>query len=163
MERGHEKDQPLVVRHGPADDEDAGKVGPAVASATATAAGAGIGALLGPVGALIGAAAGALGGWWAGRAVNDAVGDFNDEDDAYYRHVHEQSERAAHPYERSRNLYHFGHVAARNPEYESRGFSDVEADLSKAWLDQQREEYGDWPDVRNYVSEGYNRARDRRR
>lgn len=145
-----------VMTHGPAQDEDPQKVAEAVAGVTGAAAGAGMGAIAGPVGALIGAAAGALGGWWAGHTVSDIAGGFSDEDDAHYRRIHEDSERrSGRTYAEVRDLYRFGHLAGSNPDYQGRGFDHIEPELQNAWRNEQREIYGAWDDVRDYVARGY--------
>jgi len=145
-----------VITHGPADDENAQTVAQSVAGVTGAAAGAGVGAIAGPVGSLIGAAAGALGGWWAGRTVSAVAGGFSDEDDAHYRRIHDDSERrSGRTYDEVRDLYRFGHLAGANPDYQGRGFDHVEPELQNAWRSEQRETYGAWDDVRDYIARGY--------
>lgn len=58
-------------------------------------------------------------------------------------------------YERAREAYRFGHVASRNPEYASRPFDQVEAQVERAWEKVGRESHGDWSQVRDQVSFGY--------
>lgn len=58
-------------------------------------------------------------------------------------------------YERAREAYRFGHMASRNPEYASRPFDQVEAQVERAWEKVGRESHGDWSEVRDQVSFGY--------
>src|SRR5256885_3391976 len=96
-------------------------------------AGAAIGSVAGPVGTLIGGIAGAMGGWWTGRAVTEAASKLTHEDDEYYRASYESSSDrlADRSYDDVRPAYHLGHVAAYNPDYQNRNWSDVEQDLQR--------------------------------
>lgn len=58
-------------------------------------------------------------------------------------------------YDRAREAYRFGHVASQNPEYASRPFDQVEAQVERAWEKVGRETHGDWSEVRDQVSFGY--------
>lgn len=58
-------------------------------------------------------------------------------------------------YDRAREAYRFGHVASQNPEYASRPFDQVEAQVERAWEKVGRESHGDWSEVRDQVSFGY--------
>ena len=135
-------------------------VGEAAGGITGVVAGAAVGVSAGPLGVLLGGIAGAIGGWWAGRALVEASEDINDTDEAFYRADFDTGEHAT-PFEHARQAYYLGHVAASNPEYATRPFSEVERDLSRGW-----EHAGapvDWNAVRNFASIGFDRGRDRRR
>ena len=58
-----------------------------------------------------------------------------------------------------RPAYHLGHIAARNPDYANRNWSEVESDLQRGWSTDASKQYGDWSTVRPYASEGFNRGR----
>jgi len=59
-------------------------------------------------------------------------------------------------FEQARPGYRFGWVAAQNPDYQGRSFSDVEPELRSAWeSDPDARRAGSWPDVRGYVGFGY--------
>ncbi len=89
--------------------------------------GAAIGSAGGPLGTIIGGIAGAVGGWWAGRAVVEAASHLSKEDDEYYRDHYDQSPArlADRSYEDVRPAYHIGQLAAHNPEYKGKDWSDV--------------------------------------
>ena len=139
------------------------EVGEAVGGIGGVLAGAGIGSIAGPVGTVIGGIAGALGGWWAGRAVSEATGALTSEDDEYYRWTWESS--ADRPADRSfddvRPAYYLGHVAAHNPDYANREWSDVQQDLARGWSDEHTRRHGSWSSVSSYAAVGYERGRDR--
>src|SRR4051812_25872712 len=113
------------------------QAGEAVGGIGGVLAGAAVGSLAGPVGTVIGGIAGALGGWWSGRAVAEATEALSSDDDEYYRGVYEG--RADRPADRSfddvRPAFYLGHVAAQNPDYANRSWSDVQQDLSRGWSD----------------------------
>ncbi|MES2178891.1 MAG: hypothetical protein V4550_13600 [Gemmatimonadota bacterium] len=122
--------------------------------------GAAIGSAIGPVGTLIGGVAGALGGWWAGRAVTEAATKLTDSDDEFYRTDYERSSKLAdRRYEDVRPAYHLGHVAAHNPDYANRDWSEVSGDLQRGWSVDQSKKYGDWNSVSGYAGAGFNRGR----
>jgi hypothetical protein len=123
-------------------------------------AGASIGSLAGPVGTLIGGIAGAMGGWWTGRAITEAASKLTDDDDKYYRSHYESSANATadRKYDDVRPAYHLGHIAAHNPEYQNREWSEVESDLQRGW-NSQGTNSGDWSSVSGYASQGFNRGR----
>jgi hypothetical protein len=131
-------------------------VGDAAGAIVGTAAGASIGILAGPLGAMVGAAAGALGGWWAGHAVADQLQNY-DEDEMRRAHRDLHPTR---PYEDTRDLYKFGHLASSNPDYQGRPFEEIEKDLEKTWDGHAQAHYGPWGDVRDYVAEGFKRSED---
>ena len=141
------------VGHSSSDEKEPNPqpVGDAVGGIVGAATGASVGAFGGPLGVLIGAAAGALGGWWAGHAVSDVLGDY---DDLGHRHRH-VSRTGRTDYEDVRDYYRFGHLASRNPDYNGRSFEEVEEDLRRTWSTGDAARYGRWEDVRDYVSEGY--------
>ena len=124
------------------------------------AAGAAIGAMAGPVGAVIGGLAGAVGGWWAGKGIADATRSFDEKEDAYYRsHFESDPNRAAdRRYEDVRPYYLIGHLAAHNPDYRSREFEDVEADLQRGWADRS-DARPDWTGGRSYARTAFTRQR----
>lgn len=138
----------------------ADQIGEAAGGITGVVAGAAIGISAGPLGVLLGGIAGAIGGWWTGRALVEASQDISDADEAYYRADFDSGEHAT-PFENARQAYYLGHVAASNPEYAARSFTDVEPDLSRGW--ESAGAAADWPSVRNFASVGFDRGRDRRR
>jgi hypothetical protein len=137
------------------------EVGEAAGGISGVLTGAAIGSVGGPVGTLIGGIAGAMGGWWAGRAVAEAAGQLTKDDDAAYRAHYESSpdRLADRSYDDVRPAYHLGHVAARNPDYANREWSQVQSDIQKAWTADQAKKYGDWSTVSRYAGEGYSRSR----
>jgi phage tail tape-measure protein len=153
------KDQAL----GKHDDDPsvADEVGEGVGGIGGMLAGAAIGTAGGPIGTLIGGIAGAVGGWWAGRAVTEAASAMSDDDDAYYRSHYESSPNrlADRRYEDVRPAYQLGHVAAQNPDYANRSWTDIESDLQHGWSGDASQRYGEWSTVRNYANEGFNRGR----
>jgi len=144
------------------DNPSAGdEVGEAVGGIGGVLAGAAIGSVGGPVGTLIGGIAGALGGWWSGRAVAEATGTLSRDDDEYYQKIWESSPNrpADRSFEDVRPAYHLGYVAAHNPDYANKSWSDVQQDLSRGWNESHTKRYGAWSTVSGYASEGFNRAR----
>jgi hypothetical protein len=144
-----------------ADPSVGDEVGEAAGGMSGVRVGAGIGSAAGPVGTLIGGIAGALGGWWAGRAVADAAGTLSTEDEAYYRAHYDANPGAAdRPYEQARGAYYLGHIAANNPNFSSREFSEVEPELERGWAG-YGDRQGTWIAMRGYAQEGFNRGRSR--
>jgi hypothetical protein len=139
------------------------EAGEAVGGVGGVLAGAAIGSVAGPVGTLIGGIAGAVGGWWSGRAVTEAATTLTDADDAHYRSSYETSSKrlADRSYDDVRPAYHLGHVAAHNPDYANKDWSDVQSDLQRGWSAEQTKKYGEWSTVSAYAGEGYTRGRDR--
>lgn len=139
------------------------EIGEAVGGIGGVFAGAGIGSIAGPVGTVIGGIVGALGGWWSGRAVAEATDAISNEDEEYYRKVWEGTENrpADRSFEDARPAYYLGHVAAHNPEYVNRSWSDVQQDLSRGWSDEHVKRYGSWQAVSGYARAGYERGRAR--
>lgn len=150
-------------------------VGEATGGVAGAAAGAAIGSLGGPIGTIVGALAGAVGGWWTGRAVSEAASGYTEEDDAYFRSAYEsrraggalRAEEAASDtpgavYDEYRPAYQLGQLAGRNPDYDQRGFDEVESDLRSGWTDDVRNRYGEWDSVRDYARAGFDRGREAR-
>jgi hypothetical protein len=122
--------------------------------------GAAIGTAGGPIGTIIGGIAGAIGGWWAGRAVTEAASHLTRDDDEYYRGHYERSNRLAdRGFEDVRPAYHLGHIAAHNPDYATKDWSEVSDELRRGWSTEYAKKYGDWENVSGYASEGYTRGR----
>lgn len=136
------------------------ELGEAAGGVSGVVAGAAIGSLGGPVGTVIGGIAGAIGGWWAGRAVAEAAEGYSAGDDAVYRNHYENSpdRLADRDYESVSPAYRLGHLAAQNPDYRGRAFTDVEADLRRGWNGIADKTYGDWESVRSFASDAYDRS-----
>lgn len=142
--------------HDDARDETPGaaeQAGEGVGGIGGTLAGAGIGSLAGPVGTIIGGIAGAVGGWWAGEKAGRALEDADKHEDHYRTH-HRNLGSSDVDYDTARIGYGVGHVAGRNPDYRTRSFDDVEADLRRGWSDKDR----DYDSMRPFVREGYERS-----
>ena len=139
------------------------EIGEAVGGIGGVLAGAGIGSIAGPVGTVIGGIAGALGGWWSGRAVAEATDAISNEDEEYYRKIWEGTENrpADRSFEEAQPAYYLGHVAAQNPDYANREWSEVQQELSRGWSDEHARRYGSWKAVHGYAAAGYERGRDR--
>ena len=117
-----------------------------------------IGALAGPIGLVIGGLAGALGGWWTGHKVADVMQESDDH--AFRAHYESSSQRMAdRAYEDIRPAYVAGHLAARNPDYASRPFDEVESDLRRGWNSDVSAQLGEWSTARPYARAAYERAR----
>jgi len=150
---------PHTVSH--ADSHTTGEeLGEAAGGVSGVVAGAAIGSLGGPAGTVIGGIAGAIGGWWAGRAVAEAAEGYSAEDDAVYRSRYESSpdRMADRDYESVSPAYRLGHLAARNPDYRGRPFTEVEADLRRGWNGVAEKTYGAWDTVRAYANDAYDRS-----
>ena len=139
----------------------ADEVGEAAGGISGVLAGAAIGSVGGPVGTLIGGIAGALGGWWSGRAIAEGAEKLTESDDTYYRTHYEGSSTklADRSYDDVRPAYHLGHVAAQNPDYASKSWTDVQTDLQRGWSSEQSKRYGEFSTVSGYASEGFARGR----
>jgi len=157
LERAKDKALGAHDDHPSAGDE----IGEAVGGIGGVIAGAEIGAIAGPVGSVIGGIIGALGGWWSGRAVAEATDAISNEDEEYYRKVWEGTENrpADRSFEEARPAYYLGHVAAHNPEYANRSWTDVQQDLARGWSDEHAKRFGSWQSVSGYVRTGYERGR----
>ena len=128
------------------------KVGEGVGGVGGALLGAGLGTAAGPVGTIIGGIAGAVGGWWAGEKVGRSI-DRWDEHDPHYRTHWEGTSNRVDRYDDARVGYAVGHVAGRNPDYKSRSWEEVEADLRNNWKHDR-----DFDTMSPYVREGYNRS-----
>ena len=136
----------------------ADQAGEAVGGISGVAAGAAIGSAAGPIGTVIGGIVGAMGGWWAGRAVAEAATAITPGDDTYYRRNFESSSRIGNrSYDDVKPAYYMGHLAAVNPDYRNRSFSDIEPDLRRGWTTDTNR--GNWDEFRSYANEGFNRGR----
>ena len=142
--------------HDDARDKDPGaaeQAGEGVGGIGGTLGGAAIGSAFGPVGSIIGGIAGAVGGWWAGEKAGRALEDASKHEDYYREHYRTAGTRDV-DYDSARIGYGLGHVAGRNPDYRTRSFDDVEADLRRGWTDEER----DYDSMRPFVREGYERS-----
>lgn len=111
-------------------------------------------------GTIFGTALQTLGGWWATPDANRASSSISDREDQAFRQHYESRPRAqgsatTRDYDSARPPYQFGYVAGQNPDYQTKPFDSVEADLERAWESLGRERFGDWPEVRDQVSYGY--------
>jgi hypothetical protein len=133
------------------------EAGEGVGGISGVLAGAAIGSAGGPIGTIIGGLAGAVGGWWAGRAVIEAASHLAKDEDDYYRNHYEQSPNrlADRSYEDVRPAYHLGHVAAHNPDYRGRDWSDVSSELRRGWSAEHARKHGDWETLSPFANEGY--------
>lgn len=141
------------------------QLGEAVGGTLGKAAGRANDVAAGAVGSVVGSAMQVLGAWWATPDAQRASGSFGDAEDRACRRHFESSGRAAASsagpaggagdYGRAREAYRFGHVARHNPEYSSRPFDQVEAQVERAWEQVGRESHGEWSGVRDQVSFGY--------
>jgi hypothetical protein len=140
------------------EDEKRDTVAGGVGGIGGMAAGAGAGLTLGPVGAVLGALAGAAGGWWAGKQTIETLGGFENDEDVYYRRLHQQFAADARAYDEVRHAYQIGHLAGRNPDYMGSDFDSVEQDLRRAW-DEAHGKAEAWDTVRPYVDRGFAHGR----
>ncbi|MDF1502935.1 hypothetical protein [Roseisolibacter sp. H3M3-2] len=137
------------------------EIGEAVGGISGVLTGAALGSLGGPIGTIIGGIAGAVSGWWAGRAISEAASHATGDDDEYYR-THFDSARgstASRDYDDVKPAYHLGHIAGRNPDYQSRSFDEVERDLRHGWTSDVSTRHGQWDEVRDYARHAYERGR----
>lgn len=142
--------------------DTADHVGQAAGGITGVLAGAAVGTAAGPIGVLLGGIAGAIGGWWSGRAIAEAAEDITEADESYYRaHVRSVS-RAPDDDPEVKGAFYLGHIAAANPEYQSRAFDDIEPELERGWRS-TRSTSAEWKDVRDCCCAGFTRGRERRR
>ena len=130
------------------------QAGEAAGGIGGTLAGAALGAPAGPIGMVLGGLAGAVGGWWAGEKAGRAAEDF-DEHDHYYRGHFDESGHAVVKYDDAKVGYGVGHVAGRHPDYATRSWDDVEADIRRGWNHPKH----DFDTMRPYVRAGYERTR----
>lgn len=136
------------------------EIGEAAGGVSGVVVGAAVGSLGGPVGTVIGGIAGAIGGWWAGRSVAEAAQEYSLGDDAVYRNHYDNSPNrlADRDYESVSPAYRLGHLAARNPHYRGRAFSEIEPDLQRGWNDSLGNTHGGWDSVRIYAQDAYDRS-----
>jgi hypothetical protein len=144
------------------DDVNPGdEIGEAVGGISGVLTGAALGSLGGPIGTIIGGIAGAVSGWWAGRAISEAASHATNDDDEYYRTHFDGARGTAtnRSYDDVRPAYQLGHMAGRNPDYQTRSFDEVERDLRHGWTADVSEQHGQWDDVRDYARHAYERGR----
>ncbi len=136
------------------------EVGEAAGGVSGVVVGAAIGSMGGPIGTVIGGIAGAIGGWWAGRSISEAASGYTAGDDAVYRNHYDSSPNrlADRDYESVSPAYRLGHLAALNPDYRGKSFTDVEPDLKRGWDAAAVNSHGDWNSVRGYASDAYDRS-----
>lgn len=140
----------------------ADQVGQAAGGITGALAGAAIGATAGPLGSLLGGVAGAIGGWWSGRALAEAAEDITEADEQYYREQLAKSRPEHSSDDGARGAYYLGVVAAANPDYAGRNFTDIESELARGWS-AGAPTHGTWKAVSQYAAMGYDRGIERRR
>lgn len=145
-------------------DRDKGpfeKIGETVGGMAGQAAGRATDFTASVAGAIFGTALDALGEWWSSPSAAEAGRTFDEGQDRAARQHYEQTGGVGGKgYDSARPLYQFGHVAAHHPEYQGRSFREVEPDLERAWGENQRRQFGDWPQVRPYVSRGFDQRAD---
>lgn len=131
------------------------QLGEAVGGTLGKAAGRMNDAAMNAVGSVVSNAMQALGGWWGTPDAQQASRSFDESADSACRTHYESRRGAADAYDRARPAYEFGYMAAHNPEYQSKPFDQVEAQVERAWEAVGRERSGEWSDVRDHVSYGY--------
>ena len=116
---------------------------------------------LNAVGSFFGTALQQLGGWWATPDAEKAASSFTEDEDRTFRQHHESSPPGgtgstggARDYDSARTAYRLGHLAGQNPEYQSKPFDQVEAEVERAWTALGREGTS-WSEVRDQVKYGY--------
>ncbi|HEV2150310.1 MAG TPA: hypothetical protein VGR37_23120 [Longimicrobiaceae bacterium] len=142
-----------------AQDRDRGpfeQIGEAVGGALGKAAGRANDMAMNAAANVFGSALQTLGSWWSTPDAQQASGSWGEPEDRAWRQHHETGGAAGvRDYERARPAYQFGHLAGHNPEYQSKPFDQVEAEVERAWEQVGRERYGDWSEVRDRVRYGY--------
>jgi hypothetical protein len=132
------------------------KIGEGVGGLAGRAAGQATDMAMGAIGSVVGAAVEVLGDWWGSDSAQQAARSFGESEDRSCReHFSRTDASSGRSYESTRPLYHFGHVAGQNPDYQGRSFREVEPDLRRAWGEEQKSQHGEWPDVRGYVGFGF--------
>ncbi len=135
------------------------QIGEAVGGALGKAAGRANDMAMNVAGTVFTSALQALGGWWSTPEAEQASRSFSESEDRACRQHYESRRSAstaqATEYDRVRPAYQFGYMAGRNPEYQSKPFDQVEAQIERAWEQVGREQSGSWSDVRDQVSFGY--------
>ena len=150
-------DRPDAVIPETPEKNAAEKAAAPVGGAAGALAGGTAGTLVaGPIGTAIGAIAGAVGGWWAGSGV-ERDAEFTPEDEHYYRTHYEAGAPTSADWLRAKPAYQLGHLAARNPAYKARRFSDIETDLRHGWNADTAERHGSWESVRDLARAAYER------
>lgn len=138
------------------------QVGEAVGGAVGKVAGRANDMAMNAVGNVIGSVMRQMGEWWSSSDAEEATRAFGESDDRACRQHYESRRREARAtapdYDRARPAYQFGYVAGRHPEYGSKPFDGVEAELERAWEAMGRAGHGSWPEVREQVSFAYGRS-----
>lgn len=108
------------------------------------------------LGSLFGTALQQMGGWWSTPDAEKAASSFTEDEDRVFREHHTSASGTAgtRDYESARTAYRFGHLAGQNPEYQSKPFDQVEAEVERAWTALGREGTN-WAEVRDQVRYGY--------
>jgi len=142
--------------HDPGRDPE-GKAPQIAGGVVGAGAGLSMGIVGGPVGMLIGALAGAVGGWWATDKITEDTGTYDDNEDLWFRKHFESPEYqlADRSFEEVRLAYAYGHLAAGNPAYRGRSFTDVESELGRDWARGLQPRHGEWSTARRYAQVGY--------
>jgi len=135
------------------------QIGETVGGAVGKAAGRANDLAMNAVGSAIGALLQGMGAWWSSPDAEQASRAFDDRTDRACREHFSSTRRGGSgrmpDYESARPLYQFGYMAGRNPEYQSKPFDQVEADLERAWERVGRDRFGAWQEVREQVGFGY--------
>lgn len=124
-------------------------------------AGAAIGAAAGPIGAAVGGAIGAVAGGLAGKGAAEAVNPTTE--DAYWREHYKSRPyyRNDLDYDHYGPAYRYGWESATRPEYNGRGFDDLESDLSRGWNRFRGTARTEWKDVSHATRDAFDRVRSR--
>jgi hypothetical protein len=108
-----------------------------------------------PLAVVLGAIAGVVGGWW--KEASSSVPDFPESEDqacrAHFAAITVVPEGMT--YDRARNGYALGYIAARNPGYRGRPFDDVELDLRQGFTGERTDEFDA---LREFARYGYTRG-----
>ena len=112
------------------------------------------GALPAALGPVLRSLSRAVGGWWASGKVGEAIGDWSEEDERFYRN-HFLGSGSLDEYEDVRFGYILGHVAGRNPGYRHRTFTEIEPDLKHGFMSGDS---GFYYALRPYMRAGYDRS-----
>jgi hypothetical protein len=112
---------------------------------------------------VIGALAGAVGGWWATDKITEDTGTYTEDEDRWYRRHYETPDYrlADRTFEDVRASYAYGHLAANNPAYRGRSYSDIERELARDWDTGLRERHGEWATASRFAQVGFDRRRSR--
>jgi hypothetical protein len=137
------------------------RVGESVGSVTGKAADTAVDIMS----SMVRTAASTIGGWWSRSAPDDMARSFGREQEDSCRQHFEQKRREGRTrtdYDAVRPLYHFGHLAGSNPDYQGRSFEEVEGDLQRTWTPEYTTAFGEWNNVREYINTGYSANRNTR-